>query len=243
MVSSTFHQIQNIFLNWNALYAVLFEKQMYNSGNFNGKNRWIIKKVTVLKKLLPHLATRGTYSPGDWRRDEAWREQTLVYPPVMCQQRLIYCTWELNAMLVDDIAKWAIRSSQLINYCVFTGNITHWHWGKSQRYIMYPWYLMSAWYHCTQYIMNCIRYSSWYAVHPKNYAQFVLNCQIYMQHILTNDNWSVILTWWVMSSPDCFIPFVCTFCEYHYPSFSDYLQLWTKLLVKQSNSICHIPCT
>ena len=71
---------------------------MYKSGNFNGKNRWIIKKATVFKKLLPHLATRGTYSPGDWRCDEAWREQTLVYPPVMCQQRLIYCTWELNVM-------------------------------------------------------------------------------------------------------------------------------------------------
>ena len=28
------------------------------------KNRWIIKKVMVLKKLLPQLATRGTYSPG-----------------------------------------------------------------------------------------------------------------------------------------------------------------------------------
>ena len=98
MMSSTFHQIQNIFLNWNVLYAVLFEKQMYNSGNFNGKNRWIIKKVTVVKKLLPHLATRGTYPPRDWRCDEAWREQTLVYPPVMCQQRLIYCTWELSVM-------------------------------------------------------------------------------------------------------------------------------------------------
>ena len=62
------------------------------------KNRWTIKKVMVLKKLLPHLATRGTYSPGDWKYDEAWPEQTLVYPPVMCQQRLIYCTWELNIM-------------------------------------------------------------------------------------------------------------------------------------------------
>ena len=89
---------------------------MYNSGNFNDKNRWIIKKATVLKKLLPHLATRGTCPPppppppphphpphppppGDWRCDEAWREQTLVYPPVMCQQKLIYCTWELNVML------------------------------------------------------------------------------------------------------------------------------------------------
>ena len=96
-----FTKSKTFFKNWNALYAVLFEKQMYNSGNFNGKNRWIIKKVTVLKKLLPHLATRGTYSPGDWRCDEAWREQTLVYPPVMCQQRLIYCTWELNVMWVD----------------------------------------------------------------------------------------------------------------------------------------------
>ena len=65
---------------------------------FNDKNQWIIKKVMVLKKLLPHLATRGTYSSGDWRCDEAWHEQKLVYPPVMCQQRLIYCTWELNVM-------------------------------------------------------------------------------------------------------------------------------------------------
>ena len=99
MVSSTFHQIQNNFSNWNVLYAVLFEKQIYNNRTFNGKNWWIIKKVTVLENLFPHLATRGTYSPGDWRRDEAWREQTLVYPPVMCQQRLIYCTWELKVML------------------------------------------------------------------------------------------------------------------------------------------------
>ena len=98
MVSSSFHQIHNNFSNWNVLYAVLFEKQIYNSRTFNGKNRWIINNVTVLKKLLPHLVTRGTYSPGDWRCDEAWREQTLVYPPVMWQQRLIYCTWELSVM-------------------------------------------------------------------------------------------------------------------------------------------------
>ena len=97
MVSSTFHQIQNNFSNWNVLYAVLFEKQIYNSKTFNDKNRWIIRKVMVLQKLLPHLATRGTYSPGDWRYDEALREQTLVYPPVMCQQRFVYCTWELNS--------------------------------------------------------------------------------------------------------------------------------------------------
>ena len=98
MVSITFHQTQNDFSNWNILYAVLFEKQYIKIRTFNDKNRWIIKKVMFLKKLLPHLATRGTYSPGDWRCDEAWREQTLVYPPVMCQQRLIYCTWELNVM-------------------------------------------------------------------------------------------------------------------------------------------------
>ena len=98
MMSSNFHQIQNKISNWNVLYAMRFEKQIYNSRTFNDKNRWIIKKVMVLKKLLPHLATRGTYSPGDWRCDEALREQTLVNPPVMCQQRLIYCTWELNIM-------------------------------------------------------------------------------------------------------------------------------------------------
>ena len=82
------------------MYCMLcFLKSKYiKSRTFNDKNRLIIKKVMVLKKLLSHLATRSTYSPGDWRCDEAWREQTLVYPPVMCQQRLTYCTWELNAM-------------------------------------------------------------------------------------------------------------------------------------------------
>ena len=80
-----------------------FLKSKYiKSRTFNDKNRWIIKKVMVFKKLLQHLATRGTYSPGDWRCDEAWREQTLVYPPVMCQQRSIYYTWELNIMGRDN---------------------------------------------------------------------------------------------------------------------------------------------
>ena len=74
---------------------------------FNDKNRWIIKKVMVFKKLLQHLATRGTYFPGDWRCNEAWREQTLVYPPVMCHQRLIYCTWELNVMQ-SDYSNWVM---------------------------------------------------------------------------------------------------------------------------------------
>ena len=58
----------------------------------------------VLKNLLPHLATRGTYSPRDWRCDEAWGEQTLVYPPVICQQRLSYCTWELNVMVMQILS-------------------------------------------------------------------------------------------------------------------------------------------
>ena len=77
----------------------LLKSKYIKSRTFNDKNRGIIKKVLVFKKLLQHLATRGTYSPGDWMWDEAWREQTLVYPPVMCQQRLIYCTWELNIMM------------------------------------------------------------------------------------------------------------------------------------------------
>ena len=93
-----FTKSKTFFSNWNILYAVLFEKQYIKSRTFNDKNRWSIKKVMVLKKLLPHHATRGTYSPGDWRCDEAWREQTLVCHPVMCQQRLIYCIWELNVM-------------------------------------------------------------------------------------------------------------------------------------------------
>ena len=76
-----------------------FLKSKYiKSRTFNDKNRWIIKKVMVFKKLLQHFATRGTYSPGDWRCDEAWHEQTLVYSPVMCQWRFIYCTWGMNVM-------------------------------------------------------------------------------------------------------------------------------------------------
>ena len=76
-----------------------FLKSKYiKSRTLNDKNRWITKKVMVFKKLLQHLGTRGTYSPGDWRCDEVWREQTLVCHPMMCQQRLIYSTWELNVM-------------------------------------------------------------------------------------------------------------------------------------------------
>ena len=58
-----------------------FLKSKYNeSRTLVDKNRWIIKKVMVFKKLLQHPATRGTYSPGDWRCDEAWRAQTLGVP-------------------------------------------------------------------------------------------------------------------------------------------------------------------
>ena len=90
-----------------------FLKSKYiKSRTFNDKNRWIIKKVMVFKKLIQHLATRGTYSPGDWRCDEAWREQTLVYPSVMCQQRLIYCTWELNIMkpVLRCLVSWLMKN-------------------------------------------------------------------------------------------------------------------------------------
>ena len=88
-----------------------FLKSKYiKSRTFNDKNRWIIKKVIVLKKLLSHLATRDTYSPGDWRCNEAWPEQTLVYSAVMCQQRLIYCTWELNVMYsTGGLPYWEIQ--------------------------------------------------------------------------------------------------------------------------------------
>ena len=106
MVSSTFDQFQNNFSNWNVLYAVPFEKQYIKSRTFNYKNRWIIKKLMVRKKLLPNLGTRGTYSPGDWKCDGAWHEQTLVCHPVMWQQRLIYCTWELNVMLNNVHLSW-----------------------------------------------------------------------------------------------------------------------------------------
>ena len=90
--SKTIFQIE-MYCMWCPL-----KSKYIKSRTFNYKNRWIIKKVMVLERLLPHPATRGTCSPGDWRCDEAWREQTLVYPPVTYQQRLIYCTWELNIM-------------------------------------------------------------------------------------------------------------------------------------------------
>ena len=102
-----------------------FLKSKYiKSRTFNDKNRWIIKKVMVFKKLLQHLATRVTYSPGDWRCDEAWREQTLVYPPVLCQQRLIHCTWELNVMmeLIGPPSHWSPIS--LVPHLI--GPASHW---------------------------------------------------------------------------------------------------------------------
>ena len=92
-----------------------FLKSKYiKSITFNDKNWWIIKKVMVLKKMLPHLATRSTYSPGDWRCDELWREQTLVYPPVMCRQMLIYCTWELN-VIANDLPEELIKFLNVIS--------------------------------------------------------------------------------------------------------------------------------
>ena len=91
--SKTIFQIIMYCMQW------FFKSKYIKSRIFNDKNRLINKKIMGLQKLLPHLATRGPFSPGDWRFDEAWREQTLLYPPVMCQQRLIYCTWELNVMM------------------------------------------------------------------------------------------------------------------------------------------------
>ena len=99
MVSLPFTKSKTIFQIDMFCMQCFLKSKFIKSRTFNDKNRWIIKKVMVLKKLLPHLATRGPYSPGGWRCDEAWREQTFVYPPVMCQQRLSYCTWELNVML------------------------------------------------------------------------------------------------------------------------------------------------
>ena len=99
-----------------------FLKSKYiKSRTFNDQNRWIIKKVMVLKKLLPHPATRGTYSPGDWRCNEAWREQTLVYPPVMCRQRLSYCTWENNVVC----RLFSTKLASMMNYIFKQANSKH----------------------------------------------------------------------------------------------------------------------
>ena len=80
MVSSILHQIQNNFSNWNICIQCFLKSKYIKSRTFNDKNQWVIKKGMVLKKLLPHLATRDTYSPGDWRCDEAWREQNIGVP-------------------------------------------------------------------------------------------------------------------------------------------------------------------
>ena len=68
----------------------------------------MIKIGELLRKLLALRSCFFILPPGhllpssrDWRCNEAWREQTLAYPPVMCQQRLSYCTWELNFMMVS----------------------------------------------------------------------------------------------------------------------------------------------
>ena len=47
------------------MQCFLKSKQIKSRTFSDKKNRWIIKKVMVHKKLLPHLATRGTYSQGD----------------------------------------------------------------------------------------------------------------------------------------------------------------------------------
>ena len=116
-----------------------FLKRKYiKSRTFNDKNLWVIKKVMVLKKLLPHLATRGTYFPGDWRCDEAWHEQTLVYPLVMCQQRSSYCTWELNVM--DNIEQ--DNPCGVLVHLELVGNII-WIWTLWQKQ---PFHILCFWY-------------------------------------------------------------------------------------------------
>ena len=52
----------------------------------------------LLRKLWSLRSCFLILPPRDWRCDEAWLEQTLEYPPVMCQQKLIYYTWDLNVM-------------------------------------------------------------------------------------------------------------------------------------------------
>ena len=57
----------------------------------------------VFKKLLQHLATRGTYSPGDWRRNEAWREQTLVYSDVPAEVDLLHMRIERHEDFLSGV--------------------------------------------------------------------------------------------------------------------------------------------
>ena len=97
MVSSTFHQIQNNFWNWNILYALFLKSKYITSRTFNDKNWLIIKKVMVLKKLLPHLATRGTYSQGfkgAMKRDVSKHCRTLQW----CASSCWVIAWELKVM-------------------------------------------------------------------------------------------------------------------------------------------------
>ena len=66
----------------------------------------LLRKLWSLRScflILPPGALTPQGIKGAMKRDEAWREQTLVCPPLMCQQRLSYCTWELNVMLLPEV--------------------------------------------------------------------------------------------------------------------------------------------
>ena len=68
LLSSTSAESKTIFQIVMYCMQCFLKSKYIKSRTFNDKNRWIIKK------LLPHPATRGPYSPGDWRCDETWRD-------------------------------------------------------------------------------------------------------------------------------------------------------------------------
>ena len=63
--------------------------------------------------------------------NEAWREQTLVYPPVMCQQRFSYCTWGMNVIQGYWFERQHPHSQQFLHaqntFSIFEyQNVTNW---------------------------------------------------------------------------------------------------------------------
>ena len=103
------------------------------SRTLNNKNRWIIKKVMVLKKLLPHLATRGTYSPArvlKMRWSVTWANIGAPSSDVPAEVDLLHMRIERHAHVTNQLGKqrnklvcpWASYQIRKIAGCAWTGN-------------------------------------------------------------------------------------------------------------------------
>ena len=97
MVSSTFHQIQNNFSKLKCIVCSAFWKANILKVELSMmKIGELLRKLWSLRSCFPILPP-GALTPqgieGAMKRDVI---NFLVSLPVMCHQRLNYCTWELN---------------------------------------------------------------------------------------------------------------------------------------------------